>query len=133
MRYDAEAALNQNIGYLLELQVRKANVSAERHHKRSQKFFFGMLAAQAAIIVSTFAMAARQRNLLWTLAALRHCRRRFCHLCLPAGLVRHGKRHGCLRGRLPRMMEELTQLDGAGPSAPLPPVTNAPPAEAPKL
>jgi hypothetical protein len=70
MRYDAEAALNQNIGYLLELQVRKANVSAERHHNRSQKFFFGMLAAQAAIIVSTFAMAARQRNLLWTLAAV---------------------------------------------------------------
>ncbi len=69
LRYDAEAALNQNIGYMLELQVRKANLSAERHHKRSQKFFFGMLAAQAAIIVSTFAMAARQRNLLWTLAA----------------------------------------------------------------
>ena len=69
MRYDAEAALNQNIGYLLELQVRKANFSADRHHRRSQKFFFGMLAAQAGVIVSTFAMAARKRNLLWTLAA----------------------------------------------------------------
>ena len=68
-RYNAEAALNQHIGYLLELQVRKANLSAERHHKRSQKFFFGMLAAQAGVIVSTFAMAARKRNLLWTLAA----------------------------------------------------------------
>jgi hypothetical protein len=69
-RYDAEAALNQNIGYLLELQVRKANLSAERHHRRSQKFFFGMLAAQAGVIISTFAMAARKRNLLWTLAAI---------------------------------------------------------------
>lgn len=68
-RYDAEARLNQNIANLLELQVRKANISAERHHKRSGKFFFGMLAAQAAVIVSTLAMAARQRNLLWTLAA----------------------------------------------------------------
>ena len=29
-----------------------------------------MLAAQAAVIVSTLAMAARQRNLLWTLAAV---------------------------------------------------------------
>jgi hypothetical protein len=29
-----------------------------------------MLSAQAAVIVSTFAMAARQRNLLWTLAAI---------------------------------------------------------------
>ena len=68
-RYDAEAALNQNIGYLLELQVRKANISADRHHRRSQKFFFGMLAAQAGVIVSTFAMAARKRNLLWMVAA----------------------------------------------------------------
>jgi hypothetical protein len=68
-RYNAEAALNQHIGYLLELQVRKANLSADRHHRRSQKFFFGMLAAQAGVIVSTFAMAARKRNLLWTLAA----------------------------------------------------------------
>ena len=70
LRYDAEAKLNQNIANLLELQVRKANISAERHHKRSGKFFFGMLAAQAAVIVSTLAMAARQRNLLWTLAAV---------------------------------------------------------------
>ena len=69
LRYDAEAALNQDIGYLLELQVRKANLSADRHHRRSQKFFFGMLAAQAGVIVSTFAMAARKRNLLWILAA----------------------------------------------------------------
>jgi len=69
LRYDAEARLNQGIANLLELQVRKANISAERHHKRSGKFFFGMLAAQAAVIVSTFAMAARQRNLLWILAA----------------------------------------------------------------
>jgi len=68
-RYDAEAGLNQNIAYLLELQVRKANILAERHHARSTRFFFGMLAAQAAVIVSTLAMAARQRNLLWTLAA----------------------------------------------------------------
>jgi len=69
LRYDAEASLNQNIANLLELEVRKANISAERHHSRSGKFFFGMLAAQAAVIVSTLAMAARQRNLLWTLAA----------------------------------------------------------------
>jgi len=69
-RYDAEARLNQNVAYLLELQVRKANISAERHHTRSGKFFFGMLAAQAAVIVATLALAARQRNMLWTIAAL---------------------------------------------------------------
>jgi hypothetical protein len=68
-RYDAEARLNQGIANLLELQVRKNNVSAERHHKRSQRFFFGMLGAQMAVIIATFAVAARKRSLLWSLAA----------------------------------------------------------------
>jgi hypothetical protein len=70
MRYDAEAKLNYNIANLLELQVRKANLSAERHHERSGMFFYGMLVAQAAVIVATFALAARQKNVLWTLAAV---------------------------------------------------------------
>ncbi len=69
-RYDTEARLNQSIANLYELQVRKINVSAERHHKRSGKFFFGMLAAQAAVIVSTFAIAAQKRSFLWILAAV---------------------------------------------------------------
>lgn len=68
-RYETEARLNQSIANLYELQVRKNNISAERHHKRSQKFFFGMLAAQAAVIIATFALAARKRSLLWSLAA----------------------------------------------------------------
>ncbi len=69
LRYEAEARLNQNIANIYELQVRKSNLEAERHHARSQTFFFGMLAAQAAVIIATFAIAARQRNLLWSLAA----------------------------------------------------------------
>ncbi len=68
-RYDAEARLNQAIGDLYELQVRKSNIEAERHHVRSQRFFYGMLGAQMAVIISTFAIAARKRNLLWSLAA----------------------------------------------------------------
>jgi hypothetical protein len=68
-RYEWEARLNQTIANLYELQVRKSNIKAEHHHKRSQQFFFGMLAAQAGVIMSTFAMAARKRNLLWSLAA----------------------------------------------------------------
>lgn len=68
-RYDIEARLNQAIATLYELQVRKNNLSAERHHGRSQRFFYGMLGAQLAVIIATFAVAARQRNLLWTLAA----------------------------------------------------------------
>ena len=68
-RYDQEAQLNAGIARLYELQVRKSNVAAERHHARSQRFFFGMLAAQMGVIISTLAMAAKQRNLLWSLAA----------------------------------------------------------------
>ena len=33
-------------------------------------FSIGMLGAQAAVIIATLAMASRQRNLLWSVAAL---------------------------------------------------------------
>lgn len=69
-RYDAEARVNQSIALLYEVQVRKSNLSAERHHRRSQRFFYGMLAAQMGVILSTLAMAARKRNLLWSIAAI---------------------------------------------------------------
>ncbi len=69
MRYDAEAKLNQSVARLLDLQVRQANLKAERHQRRSARFFYGMLGAQAAVLVSTFAIAARRRSLLWALAA----------------------------------------------------------------
>ncbi len=68
-RYETEARLNQSIAGIYELQVRKGNLSAEKHHKRSGKFFFGMLAAQMAVIIATFAIAARQKNFLWSVAA----------------------------------------------------------------
>ena len=68
-RYDSEARLNQAIANVYELLVRKSNMDAERHHKRSQRFFYGMLIAQAAVIVSTFSLAAQKRSLLWSLAA----------------------------------------------------------------
>jgi len=68
-RYEVEARLNQAVANLYELQVRMSNMAAERHHRRSERFFFGMLAAQAAVITATFALAARQRSILWGLAA----------------------------------------------------------------
>jgi hypothetical protein len=68
-RYDAESRLNMAVASIYELQVRQNNYSAEKHHARSGQFFFGMLAAQLAVIVSAFAIAARQRNFLWGLAA----------------------------------------------------------------
>jgi hypothetical protein len=69
-RYETEAKLNQTIATILELQVRKTNSSAERHHARSQRFFYGMLAAQLGVILSTLAMAAQRKNFLWTVAAV---------------------------------------------------------------
>jgi hypothetical protein len=68
-RYDAEARLNMAVASVYELQVRQNNISAERHRQRSGKFFYGMLGAQLAVIIATFALAARQRSFLWSLAA----------------------------------------------------------------
>ena len=68
-RYETEARLNQAIAGIYELQVRQNNYSAEKHHNRSGKFFYGMLAAQMAVIIATFAIAARRRNFLWSIAA----------------------------------------------------------------
>ncbi len=68
-RYETEARLNQSIASIYELQVRQNNYSAEKHHARSGKFFYGMLGAQMAVIIATFAIAARQRNFLWSIAA----------------------------------------------------------------
>lgn len=68
-RYEAESRLNLTVAGVYELQVRQNNYAAEQHHARSGKFFFGMLAAQMAVIISTFAIAARKRNFLWSLAA----------------------------------------------------------------
>ena len=67
-RYDAEARLNQSVASLLELQVRKSNMSADRHYRRSQRFFFAMLAAQMGVVISTLAMASTKRDLLWSVA-----------------------------------------------------------------
>ncbi len=69
-RYETEARLNQAIANIYELQVRKSNTTAERHHRRSEKFFYGMLAAQMAVIIATFSIAARKRTFLWTIAAV---------------------------------------------------------------
>lgn len=68
-RYTAESVLDQDVAYLYELLVRKSNLEARRHHNRSNRFFIGMLLGQAAVIVATFALAARMRHILWTIAA----------------------------------------------------------------
>jgi hypothetical protein len=69
-RYRREASYNQAIADLYELDVRKASLQSDRHRDRSMRFFIAMLAAQAGVTISTFALAVRFRSLLWGLATL---------------------------------------------------------------
>jgi hypothetical protein len=69
-RYDREARYNQAIASLYELQVRKSALTSDAHRRRSALFFYGMLAAQAGVTISTFALAVRQKSVLWSLASV---------------------------------------------------------------
>ena len=69
-RYEREARDNQEIAGVYEIQVRKSSGESERHRKRSQLFFVGMLIAQAGVTIATFALAMRQRSVLWVLATI---------------------------------------------------------------
>jgi hypothetical protein len=69
-RYESEARYNQVSAWLLEIQVAKSGLTAERHRYRSSLFFFGMLAAQAGVTIATLALALRTRSPLWALATL---------------------------------------------------------------
>jgi hypothetical protein len=69
-RTDRDAETNAAIAGLYELRVRKSNFNSERHRRRSKNFFYGMLAAQAGVATASFAIAARHRSGLWSLAGL---------------------------------------------------------------
>jgi Domain of unknown function (DUF4337) len=74
MRFQAarearEAQANQVTAYLYEIQVHRAAIQSERHRIRSRYFFFGMLGVQAAVTIATIAIAAREKNALWSLSA----------------------------------------------------------------
>ena len=69
-RHNREAKLNQQTAYLYEVVVRKTSWQADRSLIRSRYFFYGMLGAQAAVLIATFSLAVRERSGLWVLAAL---------------------------------------------------------------
>jgi hypothetical protein len=74
-RYNAnrlrrDAVYNQQIAWLHEVQVHKSDAAADRHRERSMHFFFGMLGAQAGVAISSMALAARRKSVLWGLAGL---------------------------------------------------------------
>jgi hypothetical protein len=69
-RYEQEARANEEAAALYEVQVRKSGIDSERHRTRSKHFFYGMLAAQAGVTISSFALAVRYRSLLWGFASV---------------------------------------------------------------
>ena len=68
-RYRAESALNQGIGYLYEVRVKVDTAESDRHRKRSTNFFYAMLLAQVGAVLSSLAMARKQKSTLWLMAA----------------------------------------------------------------
>ncbi len=69
-RYRAEATLNQGIGFLYEARVRVSTAESDRHRERSKNFFYSMLAAQIGAVISSLALARKQKSALWALAGL---------------------------------------------------------------
>jgi len=68
-RQDREAKLNQQSAYLYEVAVRKTSWQSDRSLVRSRYFFYGMLGAQAAVLIATFSLAVRERSWMWSIAA----------------------------------------------------------------
>jgi hypothetical protein len=69
-RYRAESRLNQGIGFLYEARVRISTAESDRHRERSKNFFYSMLAAQIGAVISSLALARKQKSALWALAGL---------------------------------------------------------------
>jgi len=67
--YDREALSNLSLAQLYEVAVRRADAASERHRTRAQRFFMGMLAAQAGVLIASFSLAVRKRSILWSLAS----------------------------------------------------------------
>jgi hypothetical protein len=69
-RYRREGDYNQFLGYLREMQARRSALQSDRHHFKSEMYFYAMLAAQVGVTISTFALAVRFRSTLWGVASL---------------------------------------------------------------
>jgi hypothetical protein len=69
-RYKLESDDNKAIAEHYEVMVRFQGTISERHRLRSKEFFFGMLFAQAGVVIASTALAAKQKSILWSLAAV---------------------------------------------------------------
>lgn len=69
-RYRAESRLNQGIGYLYEVRVKVSSAESDKHRRKSQHFFYAMLAAQIGATISALALARKTKSVLWLFAAM---------------------------------------------------------------
>lgn len=69
-RYRVESKLNQGIGSLYEVRVRVSGAESDKHRRKSQMFFYAMLAAQVGATISALSLARKTRSLLWFFASL---------------------------------------------------------------
>jgi hypothetical protein len=67
-RYRGEGGLNNAIGFLYECRVKFSSAESDRHRKRSESFFYAMLAAQVGATISSLALARKRKSALWALA-----------------------------------------------------------------
>jgi hypothetical protein len=69
-RYRSEATLNQEVGFLYEARVKITTAESDKHRKKSQQFFYAMLAAQIGATISALALAKKTGSALWLFAGL---------------------------------------------------------------
>ncbi len=69
-RYRAESRLNQGIASLYEIRVKMSSAESDKHRRKSEHFFFAMLAAQIGATISALALARRTKSVLWLFAAM---------------------------------------------------------------
>jgi hypothetical protein len=69
-RYEREASYNHDAAVLYEVQKHRSSAQSDRYVDRSRFFFYGMLAAQVGVTISTLALAVRQKSILWGLATV---------------------------------------------------------------
>jgi hypothetical protein len=69
-RYRAESGLSLGVGFLYDARVRVVTAVSDHHRRRSEYFFYAMLAAQIGAVISTLSLARQQKSGLLFLAAL---------------------------------------------------------------
>ncbi|MBY0229314.1 MAG: hypothetical protein K2W96_08560 [Gemmataceae bacterium] len=69
-RYRAESFLEQQLGFLYDARVRVVTAVSDHHRKRSENFFYAMLAGQIGGVVAALALSRKTSTALWTVALL---------------------------------------------------------------